>query len=224
MARSILGSILNREYRNELNRMLEELYSDLGTATETKEKLNNFLNGSKVVSRNMIDDEAVDYNKLAENSLTMNRRKDFPLKTISIEGVSPAPIAQLTRNAILDAKVFGAVIGKYYRVSFIANGHIANGKERYGITLEEREVITGERTRWIFQYNDDQTPENSQNANVQKLSDGIDTIMVDNGEIAASITVDRAAIKSSSSPNFLNLNSGLGVSPTAIIDPSNYSF
>ena len=234
MARTILGSIWDRGNRNELNRMIEELYSDLGTASATKLKLDNFLNGTKVVSKEMIDDRAVtkekmairsvDYMAIIEDSLTINKAKDYPLKSVALETTQPAAIAQLTKAAMLDAKIFGAVLGRYYRVSFIANGHNSNGKERYGITLEERDIKTGERTRWIFTYNDDAIPENSQNANVQKLSDNIDTIIVDNGEIAASITVDRKAISDSTSPTFLNLNAGAGVSPTAIIDPSNYSF
>ena len=183
----------------------------------------SYINDRSITTKKLAT-RSVDYNALLEDSLTMNRAKDFPLKSVALETTQPTAIAQLTRAAILDAKIFGAVLGRYYRVSFIANGHIANGKERYGITLEERDISTGERTRWIFTYNDDETPKNSQNANVQKLSDNIDTIIVDNGEIAASITVDRKVISDSTSPTFLNLNAGAGVSPTAIIDPSNYSF
>ena len=222
MARTILGSIWDRGNRNELNGMLEELYSDLGTASATKLKLDNFLNGTKVVSKEMIDDEAIDHNKLSVNALTMNKRKDYPLESKRLGSTAPAAIAQAARNSILEAKVYGAKINTYYRLVFIANGINSNGKPRYGITAEEINKNTGERIGFIFTYNDDSTQGNTQNANIQKGSDGVDTIIVDNGEVAISVTVDRREISASSSPEFLNLNSGTGVSPTAIISPANY--
>src|SRR5699024_11258359 len=95
---------------------------------------------------------------------------------------------------ILDIKVFGARIGYYYRLLMLANGFESNGKQRWGITVEERTIenfgTTGGTRRILFNYNDDNLPGNEGNANWQKQSDGIETITVDNGEIAVSVTID----------------------------------
>lgn len=157
------------------------------------------------------------------DSITLNRGKDFPLKSVKIGSQAPVEIANHVKNVILGAKVSGAKVGMYYRVTFVANGITSGGKERYGITVEELRISDGWRERFIFVYNDDETPENAQNANITKNSDGIDTIIVDNGEIVISLTVDRAAISNSSNPNWLNLASTLGNSPSAVIDPNTYT-
>src|SRR5699024_2875303 len=135
-------------------------------------------------------------------------------------------VSEAAKNAILDAKVFGARIGYYYKLTMIANGYESNGKKRWGITLEERSIenfeTTGGTNRFIFIYNNDSTAGNDDNANYQKGNDGIDTITVDNGEIACSVTVDRSVISNTGQGLFLNLASFHA--PTAIIDPSNYFF
>lgn len=172
----------------------------------------------------IIDTSNYSYTNIIEDALTINRRKDYPLKSVKLESTAPASISSLVRSAVLDAKVFGAEIGKTYRITFIGNGHESNGKPRYGLTVEERNLSDGSYNKLLFVYNDDDREGNAQNANLQKTSDDIDTIIVDNGTIAVSVTIDRKLISESSSPNFLNLSSGVGVSPTAIIDPSNYSF
>ena len=75
MAFSPLGSLLNRVFRNELNRMLEELYSDLGTATGTKNKLDNFLAGTGVVSKKMLASNSVDGTKIEDSSIFSNHMR-----------------------------------------------------------------------------------------------------------------------------------------------------
>ncbi|WP_213810599.1 hypothetical protein [Jeotgalicoccus sp. WY2] len=170
-------------------------------------------------------DEVNDAREYFENvdALGLNYGKDFPLKSVALGSTTQEPIAQRVKNIVLDAKVYGAKTGYYYRVDFVANGFVTSGKARYGINV--REIPVGSATGpYIFKYDDDASPENHQNANVQKLSDGIDTIIADGGDIIVSVTVDRAAISESSNPTFLNLNSGAGSSPTAVIDPVNHFF
>lgn len=172
----------------------------------------------------IIDPVNYSYSNVVEDGLSINKGKAYPLKSVRLGTTEAGVVSTLTRNTILGAKVFGAKIGKYYRITFIGNGYESNGKKRYGISVEERNISDGSFVRFIFVYNDDSRAGNEQNASIQPLSEGVDTIMVDNGEIAMSVTVDRTEIKNSSSPEFLNLSAGPGLSPTAIIDPSNYSF
>ena len=155
--------------------------------------------------------------------LTINRGKDFPLRSVQLGSQEPVEIADIAKDVVLNAVVSGAKTGYYYRLTFVANGNTSGDKERYGISVGEYRISDGIRERWVFLYNDDDTPENQQNANLQKGSDGIDTIIVDNGELVISLTVDRAAIENSSNPTHLNLVSGSGESPTAVIDPSLYT-
>lgn len=157
------------------------------------------------------------------NMLTINKGDDYPLRSVQLGSQAPVAVASIAQDAILSAVVSGAKAGYYYRLTFIANGITSGGKERYGISVGEYRESDGTRERWIFLYNDDETPENQQNANIQKKSDGIDTIIVDNGEFIISLTVDRAEIAGSSNPTYVNLVSGAGESPSAVIDPSTYT-
>lgn len=257
--------------------------------------------------------------KLSRGSYSSNKGIDFPLKNMTFRG-STGAISTTAKNVILDAKVFGAKVDCYYKLDFVSNGYVSNGKARYGITLLEYRKsdfeTTGYRTAYVFIYNDDAMLGNQGNATwlnrsgaseVASLSisavptaagnvtvtlhgisktipidpavetttdavatkirgtafdgwttggsgstvtftstssgnkkdatyssgstgatgamstttqgtDGIETITIDNGDIAVSITLDRAAIGA----EFLNLNSTHA--PTAIIDPANYFF
>lgn len=157
------------------------------------------------------------------DGLTINRGKDFPLKSVQLGAQAPVEIADHVKNVILDAKVSGAKPDMLYRITFIANGFVQGGSPRYGVSVGEYRKSDGWRERWVFTYNDGDTPENHQNYTMEKGSDGIDTIVASRDDIVVSITVDRAAISASSSPDFLNLNSGIGNSPSAVIHPSTYS-
>ena len=157
------------------------------------------------------------------DGLTINRGKDYPLKSVQLGSQEPVEIAEHVKNVVLDATVSGAEPDKYYRITFVANGIVQGGEPRYGISAGEYRKSDGWRTRWVFTYNDASTPENQQNYNIQKGSDGIDTIIADRGDLVISVTVDREAITNSSNPTFLNLNSGIGNSPSAVIDPSTYT-
>ena len=157
------------------------------------------------------------------DGLTINRGKDYPLKSVQLGSQEPVEIAEHVKNVVLDATVSGAEPDKYYRITFVANGIVQGGEPRYGISAGEYRKSDGWRTRWVFTYNDASTPENQQNYNIEKHSDGIDTIIADRGDLVISVTVDRQAITNSSNPTFLNLNSGIGNSPSAVIDPSTYT-
>ena len=157
------------------------------------------------------------------DGLTINRGKDFPLKSVQLGSQAPVEISDHAKNVILDAKVSGAKPDMYYRLTFVSNGHEQGGKPRYGISLGEYRKSNGWRERWVFTYNDANTPENQQNYNIEKGSDGIDTIIAVREDIVVSVTVDRAAITASTNPTFLNLITGIGSSLSAVIDPSTYS-
>lgn len=167
----------------------------------------------------VIDESNYEYT-INKGSIESNRGANFPQKNMKLEG-NEGTISQLARDALLDVKIFGAKIDCFYRLEFIANGHVSYGEERWGITLSEypKETFetTGESTL-VFEYNHRTLPGNEGNFNWKKQSDGIETITVDNGEIACSVTVDRSVIPGL----FMNFNSNHA--PTAVIDPSNYFF
>ena len=170
-------------------------------------------------------DEVQDAREYFENTdaLGINYGKDFPLKSVKLGSQQPVAIPQIVKNVILDAKVSGAKSDMYYRLDFVANGIVSKGKARWGINLSERRISDGSLSRHVFLYNSDDLEGNTQNANVQKLSDGIDTIIVEGNELVVSLTVDRQEISNSSNPTFLNLNSGVANSPSAVIDRSVYA-
>lgn len=198
MARNEISNSLDRENRNSHNDNYKELYELIGDGGGLND---------------------------GHGYLESNKGADFPLRNMTFNGNS-VPITAEAKNAILDAKIFGARIGYYYRLTMIANGFDSKGKKRWGVTLREHSIenfeTNGGSGRFIFIYNDDDMDGNNGNANWQKVSDTIETITVDNGEIALSLTIDRSVISGLSKPEFMNLDSPYA--PTAIIDPSNYFF
>ena len=177
----------------------------------------------------IIDEELKDLieeaNKTFEvmDGLTINRGKDYPLKSVKLGSQEPVEIPEVVQNIILGATVSGAEADKYYRLTFVANGIVQGGEPRYGLTVQEHRKSDGWRTRFVFIYNDASTPENQQNYNIKKGSDGIDTIIADRGDLVISVTVDRQAITNSHNPTFLNLSSGASNAPSAVIEPSTYT-
>ena len=89
MAFNILGSMVDREFRNELNRMLLELYTGQKTIGEVKKEFHDFLNGTAVISRAMLQkgiisteyivDGAVYGNKVAQRTLSGTHLRDGSL-------------------------------------------------------------------------------------------------------------------------------------------------
>lgn len=70
MAFNPLGSLLNRAFRNELNRMLEELYNTVVSGTNAEKAINEFLNGTSVVTSTMLGPHVVTGPKIANETLT----------------------------------------------------------------------------------------------------------------------------------------------------------
>lgn len=133
MARSIIGSLWNPAQRNELNRMLEELYSDLGTATGTKNKLDNFLAGTGVVSKKMLASGSVDGTKIEDSSIFSNHMRLGAIgeRELATGGVTSTKISNgavseikledgaVSKNKIADGAVDGLKI---------AGGAVTNSK------------------------------------------------------------------------------------------------
>src|SRR5699024_3522326 len=68
------------------------------------------------------------------DGLTINRGKDYPLKSVQLGSQEPVEIANHVKNVVLDATVSGAEPDKYYRITFVANGIVQGGEPRYGIS------------------------------------------------------------------------------------------
>lgn len=212
------------EAKNKANESLAKSNNPLGSMQTQGQKVPLDMLGDDVM-------QALDGNtviELARGYFENNRGVEFPLRNAVKDG-EIGTISTTVKNVILDAKVFGAKIGYFYRITMIANGFESNGKQRWGVTLEEWDIDSyvngGTGRNFIFIYNDDTLQANSGNANWQKVSDRIETITVDNGDIALSVTIDREAISNApGSANGLFLNLATANAPTAIIDPSNYFF
>lgn len=144
------------------------------------------------------------------DALTINQGSVYPLKLYQL-GSGSLTIPDLHKNAVLDAKVFGAIPGKLYRLSYVSNGFVhASLGETWGITVTETNK-DGSGARVVTNYNEQAGT---------RGSTGIDTIIQGNDEMMFSVTVDRKVISDSSIPTHMNMNTA----PNVIIDPSNYSF
>ena len=155
-------------------------------------------------------DNSITSEKIVFDSLSMNRGKVYPLKLHQL-GSGDLKISDLHKEAILDAKVFGAIPGKVYRLAYVSNGFVrTNGEVTWGITVTEHNE-DGTGSRIVTNYTDHPG---------KKRSDDIDTIIQGNDEMMFSVTVDRRVITNSSIPTHMNLST----SPNVIIDPSKYSF
>lgn len=160
MARTILGSPLNMDFRNELNRMLGELYGDLSTATGTKQKLDEFLEGSGVVSNEMIADGAVTTNKLSPNavgndnvidaSLNGNKLQDLSVGTYKLENfsVSNGKIGNkaVTRGKLDDTFMFNGRISPDVSIDTVFKDGVyiveANNVGTYPDEMQENRIYS----------------------------------------------------------------------------------
>lgn len=121
MARIILGSLLDRNFRNNLNGMLLELYEGIDTATGTKNKIEAFLNGAGVVTSKMIANDAVWGTKLKDESVTnkkigkgavdSTKIADYGVKTINIAS-GAVDRAQIAMNAVNSSRIADFSIGE----------------------------------------------------------------------------------------------------------------
>ena len=69
MAFNTLGSMVDREFRNELNRMLQELYTGQKTIGEVKKEFHDFLNGTAVISRAMLEKKIISTQYLGDGAV-----------------------------------------------------------------------------------------------------------------------------------------------------------
>lgn len=146
-----------------------------------------------------------------KNELTINQGQIYPLKLHQL-GSGELKIAELHKNAVLDAKVYGAIPGKIYRLTYVSNGYVNSkvGGETWGITVVEMNK-DGSDERIVTNYNEHPG---------ERGSAGIDTIIQYESDMVFSVTVDRKVISESNIPTHMNLST----SPNVIIAPSKYSF
>ena len=77
------------------------------------------------------------------DSLTVNSGKTYPLKVMSRGGVVSSKNDYLD-NILLDIKVLGGDLSKYYRVAYQQNGATLGGVSAYGWIIEEFDASTYE--------------------------------------------------------------------------------
>lgn len=215
----VSGKIESQELNNNFSYLDAHASNPIGVIQSSGRKITLDLLGNDVKAAMSGNTEITAAQGYFEN----NRGVDYPLRNMLFNG-EIKDINNRAKNAILDVKIFGAKVDKIYRLLYVSNGFESKNKERWGITLAEYDKSTLSETnsdyRWLFIFNDDDRQGNEGNANYQKGSDGIDTITVDNGEIACSVTVDRGYL----TDNNWNSMTVSNDAPTAFIDPSNYFF
>lgn len=233
---SINQKLTQKADQNELNSTKDQLTKVTSIATDAKAKADNPLMALSAAGYKIplsdLSNEVIDAMTgttgitTAKGYFENNRGVDFPLKSVIFNG-SLQPVGERTKNVVLDAKVFGAKMDKYYRLTYISNGREEGGRERWGISLREYDkstfATTDQNYKNIFAYNSDTLPGNEGNANWERQEGDIETITVDNGEIAVSVTVDRSVIDRGEAGFTTHLSVHTD-SPTAIIDPANYFF
>src|SRR5699024_9353500 len=237
-----LGSLLNRAFRNELNRMLEELYDNIflfndGTGFITNSHLaDNSVTNVKIVDRGVharnIADLAVRENHIASGSVTeqkiadgavtnqhvlmdnqtLNRGKMYPLINMKVGGTS-VNFNENVKNYITDASVDNAEHGRVYQIESIRNGYYDN----YGLTIASYQKPTNgsiyeSSKKRVITYNDPLDIIEKENY-ITMISKSTNPT----GEVV-SVTFEKGF-------SFLNLSENeSGTSFGLIIDPSKYVY
>lgn len=90
----------------------------------------------------IIDENCYIYGKdQPDNSITINARKSFPLKSAARAGVTSAENA-LFKAGVLDIKAVGVPAGNFVRLAWYGNGTTAFGAPNYGMIFEIAPVST----------------------------------------------------------------------------------
>ena len=147
MARHIVGSILNDLEIVGINNNFLELYNDLGTATGTKQKLEQFLNGTGVVTNTMLADESVDGNKIAQASIFSPHLRLGAVgeRELATGGVTSSKIRN---DAVNETKIQNGAVTRSKIVNDsidgtkVADASIFSNHMRLG-AIGERELATG---------------------------------------------------------------------------------
>ena len=126
MAFNPLGSLLNRTFRNELNRMLEELYNDVVSGTNAEKAINEFLNGTSVVTNTMLGPHVVTGPKIANETLTEQKYGDRSVssRVLALRSVTDLHLAT---SSVLEEAIGPHAVNQYK----IAPGAVTEAKYAY---------------------------------------------------------------------------------------------
>ena len=126
MAFNPLGSLLNRAFRNELNRMLEELYNDVVSGTNAEKAINEFLNGTSVVTNTMLGPHVVTGPKIANETLTEQKYGDRSVssRVLALRSVTDLHLAT---SSVLEEAIGPHAVNQYK----IAPGAVTEAKYAY---------------------------------------------------------------------------------------------
>ena len=132
--------------------MLEELYSGIesstGTATNAESLINDFLNGTGVVSRKMMANNSVDTTKIADGSVNNSKITDGSVSTSKLADVSvtngkladdsigasklrdgSVGKGKLGIHSVIDTNIADDAIGRrHLLIGAVANRHIGDGE------------------------------------------------------------------------------------------------
>lgn len=123
MAFNPLGSLLNRAFRNELNRMLEELYNDVVSGTNAEKAINEFLNGTSVVTNTMLGPHVVTGPKIANETLTEQKygNRSVSSRVLALRSVTDLHLAT---SSVLEEAIGPHAVNQYK----IAPGAVTESK------------------------------------------------------------------------------------------------
>jgi hypothetical protein len=177
----------------------------------------NLSSTSGGVARGMIIDKGCYTYKLTGSQvgigyLDNNRGVTFPLKNVVKDGVTNT-VSQQVKDVLLDVKVINAKQGKYYSISYIANGY----NDSWGFSIDEYDKATygtnsADSKKQIAYYlnNKFSAPINTPSTRALTIDDMIFVITVDYSKF---------------STNYLNINSSAsGQAMGVVIDESCYIF
>ena len=123
MARKPIGINLDDNDMNNANSNFIELYADLGTATSTKKLLDDFLNGSSVVSSTMLGPHVVTGPKIANEALTEQKygNRSVSSRALALRSVTELHLAT---GAVLEDAIGPHAVNQYK----IAPGAVTESK------------------------------------------------------------------------------------------------
>ncbi|EOU1754605.1 BppU family phage baseplate upper protein [Clostridium perfringens] len=216
------------QYADKLNEILPQVRSSLDKSNDAIGKANNPLgsmqsNGQKI-PYDMLDEDT----KKAISGTTSittnagfdkNRGVDYPLKPITRDGIL-SQTSDKIKNGILNIKIYGAKINKYYRLEWLGNGVVLNNGKRYDVLISEYDKET-------YSYNSTKNKLNLINLDDSLGKDNppsdttIATVLYSSPSenISIELTYDRSVIGDS-----LALNNPIGDGYSFIIDESCYKY
>lgn len=109
MARKVIGSIWDRLNRNGMNENFEELYNLITVAQGAQKSLEDFLNGTGVVSTKMLQDKLITTSKLNDLSVSTDK---LGTKSVTREKIDDGAVnnVQLANSAVTYAKLAEGIV------------------------------------------------------------------------------------------------------------------